>query len=273
LGGTEVTALETDSVGARLQFADGSALCAPLIVAADGGRSVLRDMAGIGVHGHDYKQMGVVTTIAHELDHHQTAYEHFRPSGPFASLPLKGRRSSLVWTMGPARWRTYEGMSAAALAPIIAKDMGFVLGAVEVIDKVQAFPLRLQLAKSFIGERVALIGDAAHIVHPIAGQGLNLGLKDVAVLSETVIEAVRLGQDIGAADVLGRYQVGRRFDTALMAMLTDGLNHLFSNDIAPVRAARDFGLGVVDRLPLVKSQLMRQAAGRDGPKLLRGLAL
>ncbi len=267
----EITGLETDGALARLKIAGGEDLSAPLIVAADGARSALRDMAGIGVVGHDYDQMGIVTTISHALAHHNTAWEHFRPAGPFASLPLPGQRSSLVWTEKSEDALRYKDMSPEELAPVIEAAMGSVLGTVAVDDVVQAFPLRLQIARSFVGKRLALIGDAAHVVHPIAGQGLNLGLKDVAALAEVIIEAQRLGQDMGGADILERYERWRRFDTALMALATDGLNSLFSNDVAPVRAVRDLGLGLVDRLPFLKTGLIRHAAGlSDGPKLLRG---
>jgi 2-octaprenyl-6-methoxyphenol hydroxylase len=151
--------------------------------------------------------------------------------------------------------------------------MGSTLGAVTVDDKLQMFPLSLRLARSFIAPRLALIGDAAHVVHPVAGQGLNLGLKDVAALAEVVVDAMRLGLDHGTADVLESYQRWRRFDTALMAMVTDGMNRLFSNDVAPVRALRDLGLGLVDRLPPLKDFMIGRAAGveRSGPRLLQGL--
>ena len=153
--------------------------------------------------------------------------------------------------------------------------MGSALGTVEIVDQVQVFPLRLQIARSFHSTRLALIGDAAHVVHPIAGQGLNLGLKDVAALTELIVDAVRLGRDHGATDVLDAYTGWRRFDTALMALTTDAINTLFSNDVAPVRAIRDLGIGVVDRLAPVKSALMRHAAAVGGgePKLMRGLRL
>lgn len=274
LAPVEINAYSANSAMAQLSLADGRVLRAPLIVAADGARSALRDMAKISVVGHDYGQMGIVTTIAHELDHENTAYEHFRPAGPFASLPLPGKRSSLVWTERTVDALRYKDMSAKELEPLIEAAMGSVLGAVEVVDKVQAFPLRLQIAREFIGPRLALIGDAAHVVHPISGQGLNLGLKDIAALAEVIIDAQRLGQDFGAADVLERYQRWRRFDTALMAMATDGLNRLFSNDVAPVRALRDLGLGLVEHMPLVKTGLIRHAAGiSDGPRLLQGQAI
>lgn len=258
---------------AAVTLADGRVLTAPLAVAADGGNSALRGLAKIGVFAHDYGQSGIVTTIGHALAHQDTAYEHFRPAGPFASLPLKGNFSSLVWTETRVRAQTLTAMGTDALAREIEAAMGASLGAVEVVDVVQAFPFGLKLAHRFVGDRVALIGDAAHVVHPIAGQGLNLGLKDVAALAEVLVDAVRLGEDPGAADVLARYERLRRFDTALMAGMTDGLNRLFSNDLAPVRAIRDFGLSMVDRLGPVKTGLIRHAAGAQGAKLLRGVAL
>ena len=148
-------------------------------------------------------------------------------------------------------------------------------GSVTVEESLQTFPLKLQIAREFISDRLALIGDAAHVIHPVAGQGINLGFKDVAALAEAVIEAMRLGLDCGAPDVLERYQRWRRFDTALMAMVTDGMNRLFSNDVAPVRALRDLGLGLVDRLPPVKNALIARAAGvsQGGPRLLQGLGI
>lgn len=260
---------------AALSLADGRVLRAPLLVAADGGQSALRGMAGIGVTGHDYGQTGLVTTIAHALPHDGVAYEHFRPAGPFASLPLPGNRSSLVWTERSDAAGHYLDLDPVALAAEIEAVMGATLGAVTVEEKLMGFPLRLQIARSFIAPRLALVGDAAHVVHPIAGQGLNLGLKDVAALAEVVIEAVRLGLDHGSDDVLERYQSWRRLDTAGMAAMTDGLNRLFSNDVAPVRALRDFGLGLVDRAGPVKSALIRTAAGvsSGGPRLLSGLPL
>lgn len=270
----DITGVDTSNSGATLTLADGQTLQATLIVAADGARSMLRQMAGIGVHHVDYKQMGIVTTIAHELPHQNTAYEHFRPAGPFASLPLPGNTSSLVWTEATVDALRLKALAPDALAPIIEAAMGSTLGSVELIKPVQAYPLHLQVAREFIGDRLALIGDAAHVVHPIAGQGLNLGLKDVAALAEVLIEAQRLGLDFGASDVLEKYQQWRRFDTALMAMVTDGMNRLFSNDIAPVRALRDFGLGLVDRMPPVKSRLIQHAAGiGGGPRLLEGRAI
>ncbi len=260
---------------ATLSLKDGRVLRAPLLVAADGAMSGLREMAGIGVVTHDYRQAAVVTTIAHALPHEGVAFEHFRPAGPFASLPLTGNRSSLVWTESPAEAARLKALSPEAAALEIEAAMGSALGNVTVEEGLQSFPLRLQIARDFIAPRLALIGDAAHVIHPLAGQGLNLGFADVAALSETVIEALRLGRDPGAADVLAGYQRWRRLDTALMAAVTDNLNRLFSNDAAPVRALRDIGLGVVDRAPRLKSALIARAAGlnHDGPRLLRGMPI
>jgi 2-octaprenyl-6-methoxyphenol hydroxylase len=276
----EVTGYSGDGAMGRVSLADGRTLLAPLVVASDGAMSAMRGFAGIGTFGHDYGQSGIVTTISHTLPHEGTAYEHFRPHGPFASLPLPSidsrHRSSLVWTETTAEAARVKALSPEAIATEIAETMGYTLGEVTLEEAaVQAYPLRLQIANSFVGPRLALIGDAAHVIHPVAGQGLNLGLKDVAALAEVVIDAMRLGQDHGAADILERYQRWRRFDTTLMAMVADGMTRLFSNDIAPVRAARDLGLGVVDRLGPLKNFMIAQAAGvdRGGPRLLRGLEI
>ena len=258
---------------AEITLEDGRRLEAGLVVAADGGRSTLRELAGIRTFSHDYRQAGLVTTIAHARPHNDVAYEHFRPAGPFASLPLRGNRSSLVWAEAPDTARALLAMTPEALAERIEAAMGSVLGGIEVAEAVQSFPLSLVLAHRFVAPRLALVGDAGHVIHPLAGQGLNLGLRDVAVLAEVLVEALRLGEDIGRLDVLERYEGRRRGDTALMALATDGLNRLFSNDIAPVRAVRDFGLSVVDRLDPLKSAFIGQAAGTAGAKLLRGIGL
>jgi 2-octaprenyl-6-methoxyphenol hydroxylase len=267
----EVTGLEAG----RLRLANGRVLSAPLVVGADGAQSPLRGMAGIGVVAHDYMQSGLVTTISHELPHEGAAYEHFRPAGPFASLPLRGNRSSLVWTEARADAPRYLAMGEDDLNTAIEAVMGSTLGAVKAEDKLQAFPLKMQIAREFVAPRLALIGDAAHVVHPIAGQGLNLGLKDVAALAEVVVEALRLGLDHGGEEALARYESWRRLDTSAMAMVTDTMNRLFSNEIAPVRALRDFGLGLVDRAEPAKAALIRVAAGvgSNGPRLLSGLPI
>ncbi len=275
LAPAQIVGMTADASSARPALADGGEISAPLGVAADGGNSALRAMAGIGVVSHDYRQSGVVTTIGHELPHDGLAWEHFRPAGPFASLPLAGNRSSLVWTETPAEAARLRSLSREAAAIEIEAAMGSCLGTVTVEEPLQAFPLKLVLARSFIGPRLALVGDAAHVIHPLAGQGLNLGLKDVAALAETVTEAMRLGLDHGGPAVLEGYQRWRRFDTALMAATTDNLNRLFSNDAAPLRVARDLGLAAVDRMPAAKNWFTRRAAGIEagGPRLLAGLPL
>jgi 2-octaprenyl-6-methoxyphenol hydroxylase len=271
----QITSFAADEQSSSLQLADGREFRTPLIIAADGAQSALRHMAGIAVLGQPYEQMGLVATISHELPHEGVAYEHFRPAGPFASLPLPGQRSSLVWTQTTDEARRILALDSDAAAREIEAAMGYVLGTVTLEDQLAGYPLQLQIARDFGGTRLALVGDAAHVVHPIAGQGLNLGLKDVAALAETLVGAIRLGLDHGAADTLARYQAWRRFDTASMAAMTHGLNALFSNDIAPIRAARDLGLSLVDRTGPAKSALIRTAAGIDqnGPRLLSGLPI
>jgi 2-octaprenyl-6-methoxyphenol hydroxylase len=271
----EIVSLSVDSKWGRLALADGRELRAPLVVAADGARSSLRQMAGIAVLGQPYEQMGLVATISHELPHRGVAFEHFRPSGPFASLPLPGNRSSLVWTEATGEAKRLLALDGKQIASEIEVAMGHVLGSVTLDDTLVGYPLHLQIARSFVSQRLALVGDAAHVVHPIAGQGLNLGLKDVAALAEVVVDAIRLGLDHGSDDVLARYQSWRRFDTSSMAAMTHALNSLFSNDIAPLRAVRDFGLELVDRAGPVKSALIRAASGvsSTGPRLLRGLPI
>jgi 2-octaprenyl-6-methoxyphenol hydroxylase len=264
-----------DGMAGVLRLTDGRLLSAPLVVGADGSQSKLRTMSGITKVTHDYKQSGLVTTISHEFPHDGAAYEHFRPAGPFASLPLTGNRSSLVWTEATADAAKFLAMEPDELNATIESVMGSTLGAVTAQDKLQAFPLRMQIARSFVAPRLALVGDAAHVVHPIAGQGLNLGLKDVAALAEVIVEALRLGLDHGGDEALARYQSWRRLDTSAMAMVTDTMNRLFSNEIAPVRAFRDFGLGLVDRAEPLKSAMIRAAAGIgfNGPRLLSGLPI
>ncbi len=248
---------------------------AKLLVAADGARSAIREAAGIRSVGWDYDQAGIVTTVAHERDHHGRAEEHFLPAGPFAILPLKGKRSSIVWTEEKREAERIVALPDDGFHAELEKRFGLKLGEIEVAGPRRAYPLGLSMARSFVGERLALIGDAAHVIHPIAGQGLNLGLRDVAALAEAVVDAARLGLDPGGPDVLERYQRWRRFDTAAMGVATDGLNRLFSNRSDALRLVRDVGLGLVDRVPALKGLFIREAAGLTGdvPKLLRGEAL
>jgi 2-octaprenyl-3-methyl-6-methoxy-1,4-benzoquinol hydroxylase (EC 1.14.13.-) len=244
----------------------GKVVVASLVVAADGARSRLRTEAGIGTNSWDYGQSVIVATIEHDRPHEGRAEEHFLPAGPFAVLPLKGgHRSSLVWSEKThVADRLVDGTPLLFDAELIRR-IGHHLGEVRVTGRRQAFPLGLTLARRFTADRLALIGDAAHAIHPIAGQGLNLGFKDAAALAEVVAIALRAGRDPGAADVLDDYQRWRGFDTLRMAAMTDGLNRLFSNDFTPLRLIRDFGLGLVDRLPPIKRVFADAAAGAPGP--------
>jgi 2-octaprenyl-6-methoxyphenol hydroxylase len=267
------TSRDASRIDARLS--DGSALAAPLLVAADGARSTIRGRAGIATHGWSYGQSAIVVNVAHERDHGGRAEEHFLPAGPFAILPLKGRRASIVWTETTAEAERIMALPDDAFHAELEKRFKLHLGDIKVIGRRRAHPLGFFVARSFIAERIALIGDAAHLIHPIAGQGLNMGLKDVAALAEVVVDAARLGLDPGSAEVLERYQRWRRFDTMAMGVATDGLNRLFSNRSDLLRLVRDVGLGLVDRVPALKRLFIREAAGLVGdvPKLLRGEAL
>lgn len=258
--------------GITVTLGDGEVIEAALLVAADGARSKLRDLAGINVHGWDYDQSGIVVTVGHERDHEGRADEHFLPAGPFAILPLTGRRSSLVWSESRADAAKMIALPEEEFHVELEKRFGLRLGEIKALDKPRAFPLGYFVARSFIAERLALVGDSAHVIHPIAGQGLNMGLKDVAALAESVVDAARLGMDFGQLDVLENYQRWRRFDTVAMGVATNALNMLFSNDSSILRGVRDFGLGLVDRLPPLKGAFIRQAAGLSGeiPRLLKG---
>ncbi|HEV7982910.1 MAG TPA: ubiquinone biosynthesis hydroxylase [Xanthobacteraceae bacterium] len=258
-----------------VELGDGSTWAANLLVAADGGRSRLRERAGIAVHGWPYGQSAIVTTVAHERDHRGRAEEHFLPGGPFAILPLRDNRSSIVWTEHTADAERFVASPDAAFRDELEKRFGLHLGDIALAGPRRAYPLGLWVARSFIAERMALVGDAAHVIHPIAGQGLNMGLRDVAALAEAAVDAARLGLNAGDATVLERYQRWRRFDTMAMGVSTDVLNRLFSNQSDALRLVRDIGLGLVDRLPPLKRMFMREAAGLSGevPKLLRGEAL
>jgi 2-octaprenyl-6-methoxyphenol hydroxylase len=251
---------------------DDRAAGTKLLVAADGARSRLRERAGIAINGWSYGQSAIVTTVAHERSHQGRAEEHFLPAGPFAILPLRHNRSSIVWTEETEEAKRIVALPDHDFHSELEKRFGLRLGDIAAAGPRHAYPLGLWVARSFIADRLALVGDAAHVIHPIAGQGLNMGLRDVAALAEAVVDAVRMGLDPGDAVVLERYQRWRRFDTVTMCVSTDGLNRLFSNRSDAVRLARDFGLGLVDRLPALKRLFIREAAGLAGevPKLLRG---
>lgn len=274
--GLSATGFKTTSTKTTVTLSDGSTMDTRLLVACDGVRSKLRDMAGIKTVTWNYGQSGIVTTVMHERPHEGVAEEHFLPSGPFAILPLTGNRSSLVWTERTADADRLIASDDLVFEAELQRRFGHKLGEISIAGGRKAFPLGLTLSRAFVAPRLALAGDAAHGIHPISGQGLNLGFKDVAALAETIVEADRLGMDIGALDVLERYQSWRRFDTFRMGVTTDVLNRLFSNDITPIRIARDFGLGLVERLPGLKSYFIGQAAGTTGagrPKLLAGEAI
>lgn len=280
LRSTGVRRFAAEDDGVEIVFSDGGRAEAVLLVAADGARSKLREQAGIGWVGWGYGQSGIVATIGHERPHHGRAVEHFLPSGPFAMLPLAdggqlGHRSSIVWTERSESVPALLSLDSADLLEEIETRFGLELGEIALESAVSAHPLGFGVARRFVDRRFALLGDAAHLIHPIAGQGLNLGLKDVAALAETIVDAARLGLDPGSLDVLEDYEKARRFDTVAMGAVTDGLNRLFSNDTTPLRLVRDLGLGMVDRLPGLKRFFIREAAGLAGspPRLLRGEAL
>jgi len=269
---------------AALTLADGSAVNARLAIAADGRTSVLRELTGISLVNWTYNQMGIVTTIGHARPHDGIAHEHFLPAGPFAILPLADEtldgghvrhRSSLVWTERADATAAYLALPDAAFLAEIDRRVGGFLGALSLIGPRFSHPLGLQFAARYVENRLVLAGDAAHGIHPIAGQGVNLGYRDVAALIEIIVDAKRLGLDLAHPSGLARYERWRRADNLLMAMACDMLNRLFSTDMPPVRLARDVGLSIVNRLRPVKKILMRHAMGTVGdlPRLMRGEAL
>jgi 2-octaprenyl-6-methoxyphenol hydroxylase len=256
---------------------DGQAIAAQLLVAADGRRSPLREAAGIRSLSWDYAQVGLVATLTHELPHDGVAHEHFLPSGPFAVLPMtddeQGRhRSSLVWTERRDLASAMLELDDAAFAWECQRRFGDSLGTLGVAGPRWSYPLSLHHAQRYRAGRLVLVGDAAHGIHPIAGQGLNLGLRDVAALAECLIDARRLGLDLGASEPLARYERWRRPDTMTLIAVTDALNRLFSNDLPPVRLLRDVGMALVDRAGPLKKVLMLHAMGLVGelPRLLKG---
>jgi len=270
-----VETFETETAFCHVKLASGTELKTRLLIACDGVMSRLRDIAGIQTVHWPYDQKGIVCTVEHERPHEGRAEEHFLPAGPFAILPLKGNRSSLVWTESSRDADKLLAQDEMVFEMELEQRFGHKLGEISVLSQVKAFPLGLRLAREFVQSRFALAGDAAHGIHPIAGQGLNLGFKDAAALAETIVEADRLGQDIGTLDVLERYQMWRRFDTVQMGVVTDVLNRVFSNDNDILRGVRDLGLGLVERMPFAKKFFINQASGEtsSAPKLLKGEAI
>ncbi len=250
----------------------GQVLGAALVVGADGRSSGTASRAGISRSFKDYGQTALVAAIGHDKPHNGIAHQFFMPSGPLAILPLTGNRSSIVWAETHARAAQIAAMDDDGFLHALRPAFGDFLGRLRVVGARSSYPLNLTVARSLIAERVALIGDAAHGVHPIAGQGLNQGLRDVAALAQTLVDARRRGEDIGAPDVLQRYAQWRGFDSTTLALATDGFNRLFSNDNPIARLGRDLGMGALNALPGLKRRVMREAAGLTGdlPRLLKG---
>lgn len=272
----ELVASSIENYSADETFAhfssQGKEYRARLMAAADGAQSKLRTLAKIQTIARGYDQSGIVATIGHARDHNGKAVQHFLPSGSFAILPLTGKRSSIVWTEESAEAKRIVALPPAEFLAELELRFGLQLGELQVLSPARAYPLQISIARSFVAERLALLGDAAHVIHPLAGQGLNMGLRDVAALAECVADNARLGLDPGAPEVLARYQRWRRADTVAMGLATDGLNRLFSNESMALKYLRDLGLGLVDRAPGLKKFFAREAAGLTGdvPKLLRG---
>jgi len=275
LAPVEVARLDRSRHRVEAFLADGRRVRAGLAIAADGRFSETRKAAGIAVTGFRYRQTAIVCTVRHERAHDGVAVELFLPGGPFAMLPMTDNRSNVVWTERADLAPVYLGLDDDRFMTELRRRFGGWLGEIELVGPRFSYPLGVLHAARYTADRLALVGDAAHAIHPIAGQGLNLGLRDVAALAELIVDTHRLGLDLGGAQVLDRYERWRRVDNMLLTAVTDGLNRLFSNDIAPVRLVRDLGLAGVNRLPPVKRFLMRHAMGVVGdlPRLVRGEAL
>ncbi|MCY4191504.1 MAG: UbiH/UbiF/VisC/COQ6 family ubiquinone biosynthesis hydroxylase [Rhodospirillaceae bacterium] len=280
LSPAQVTGYAADERGASVMLADGRTAAAPVILAADGAESFLRAQARIPVIQWRYPQVGIVCTITHELPHDGVAHERFLPNGPFAVLPMttgseREHRSSIVWTERNRHASDLMALSDDDFSAEIQRRFGEWYGTIRIKGDRWCYPLRLLHAERYVDQRLALAGDAAHTIHPIAGQGLNLGLRDAAALAEVVVDDRRLGLDYGRQTTLRRYERWRRPDNVGLMAVTDGLNRLFSNDIGPVKISRNLGMAAVNRMPGIKRFFMRHAMGTVGtlPRLLRGEAL
>lgn len=264
--------LEHDDFGVTAALSDGTSARAPLVVGAEGRASKVRDLSGIGVVGWPYPRSGVVATVKLGRPHDGIAHEVFLPDGALAILPLTDQRASLVWTEPHDRARALKAASLEAFTAHLSRRFGEFLGEVEVLEPRFVYPLSLLLADSLIAPRAALVGDAGHGIHPLAGQGLNLGLKDAAALAQVLVEARRLGEDIGGAAVLERYLRWRRFDNVTMAMMMDAFDRTFATDNPVVRGVRDLGMAAVNAVPAARRFFMAEAGGAVGdlPQLLRG---
>jgi len=272
LAPAKVANIERTSSAATLTLEDGHRIQSRLLLGIDGRNSQARKDANISTRTLGYGQKGIVCSIAHEFSHGGIAHERFLPAGPFAILPLTGNRSSLVWTEKEHLADTVMSLSERAFQAEVQRRVGEFLGKVDIIGGRWCYPLTLQYAEAYTSERMALMGDAAHAIHPIAGQGLNMGLRDVAAFLEVIADSIHVGLDIGSAQTLDRYEEWRRFDNSTLIGVTDILNRLFSNDITPIRQARDLGLNIVNAVPPVKNFFMSHARGTVGelPRLLRG---
>ena len=273
LSGDSVVAQEVLTGGMSVKLASGAEIAGRVLVGCDGRGSGTAARAGINRVGWGYGQTALVTAVAHTLPHNGIAHQFFMPAGPLAILPLHGgHHSSIVWSETEATAAAIQALPDADYLDALRPRFGDFLGEISLAGDRFTYPLSLSLAQSFVAPRLALVGDAAHGVHPIAGQGLNLGLRDVAALAQVLIEAKRRGEDIGAADVLERYERWRRFDATALALGMDSVNRLFSNDNPILRAGRDLGLGLVNAIPGLRRSFIRQAAGLTGdlPKLLAG---
>lgn len=268
----EATQFSAGQFDAKIVLADGSGISAKLIAAADGPRSFLRQAAGIKSVGWPYEQVGIAATVVPERGHEGVAVQHFLPSGPFAILPMRDNRCAVTWSETAAEGRRIMALDDDGFLAEIDLRFGGKLGSLRLEGGRRCWPLSLQIARSYVAQRLALVGDAAHAVHPIAGQGLNLALRDVAALVEVLADAARVGLDIGDATALARYERWRRFDAMTSAAAFDTLNRLFSRDGRLLRSARELGLQVVDRLPGAKRAFIGEAAGLTGevPRLLLG---
>ncbi len=269
----KATSINRAQNGVTVTLGDGTVLTAPLVVAADGRKSALREASGIRASRWTYPNTAIITMVAHTNDHGGVAAELFYPSGPFAVLPMReGTRCAIVWTVDAADAPGMLKLGARGLAAEIERHTGSYLGHVEVIAPAASYPLSFHHAESYVAERLALIGDAAHGIHPIAGQGLNMGLRDVAALTEVLVDAARLGLDLGAPAVLERYDRWRRVDNLAVAAATDTLNRLFAVTGRVPAAVRRLGLAAVERIPALKRRFMAEARGETGerPRLLLG---
>ncbi|MEO8244345.1 MAG: FAD-dependent oxidoreductase [bacterium] len=273
LSGENVVAQEVVGAGVSVTLASGKVMAGRVLVGCDGRGSGVATRAGIARTGWGYGQTALVTAVRHALDHGGVAQQFFMPAGPLAILPLPGGHlSSIVWSETEATAAAIQALPEAEYLEVLRPRFGDFLGEIALAGARFSYPLSLSLATHFVAGRLALVGDAAHGVHPLAGQGLNMGLRDVGALAEVMIEAARRGEDIGAADVLERYQAWRRFEATTLALGMDAVNKLFSNDNPVLRGARDLGLGLVNAIPAARRGFIRQAAGLSGrvPKLLAG---